>query len=280
MRTIPHALTFHGKDGRFNFQSKAIFESVIIKPQCSRMSNRKLAKRKIAVGLGIICVLLIAGFGAVLVSYGASNAQSGNGSNPWKLTLEDLQNAVHDMSAIIDQMRSDLFGLQNSMQNLTGTVNELKSNLTDLQVTGSSPVYRSINLGVFNISSGLTYHFDIPDINHPVFCGGFSTLSVYYYIEDVSEGNFTLRVSLGSVDWYDGPPGLGGQYGGPMTSEPIDSLNITIVRDSMGYSSAYTQPVLIQTKAPYFGLGFRTSTNSPNWQDIWVQIRVFAYLRN
>ncbi len=244
------------------------------------MSNRKIVSKKVAIGLGVICLILSASFGVVLTSNAKTNeAELGNDGNPWRSLLKDLQNAVNNLARTTNQMRTDLTHLQNSMDNLTQTLNDLKSNPSNPQTTNNTPAYRSIDLGTLTLS-GMTYRFDIPDYNNPVFCSGFSALSVYYYIDDVSEGNFTLSVSLGSVEWYDGPPGLGGQYGGPMTMEPVGSLNVTVVRDSNGWGSAYTQPVLIQTKAPYFTLGFSTTTNSPDWTNIWVRIRVFAYLRS
>jgi uncharacterized coiled-coil protein SlyX len=216
--------------------------------------------------------------------------------------INDKDNELDSEKATLDQLTARIVSQNDTINQLTaaivdknGTINQLESNLTNLQnqvtlltlmqhdlqnAMGNLTAYKSLDFGEINISSGLIYRFEVPDRSSPAFCGGFSALSVYYYIDDVSDGNFTLAVSIGAVEWFNGKPGLGGEYGGPMTIEPLDSLNITIIRDSYGWSSGYAQPILIQTKAPYFVLAFSTSTDSPNWQNIWVHIRVFAYLRS
>lgn len=211
-----------------------------------------------------------------------------NQVNSQKLTTNQLTARIVDQNYTIKQLTTTIAGQNN-------TINQLESNLTNLQnqialltltqhdlqnAMGNLTPYETLDFGEINISSGSWHGFEIPDRNSPAFCGGFSVLSVYYYVDDMSDGNFTLSVSLGAVEWFNGIPGLGGQYGGPITIEPLDSLNITIIRNSQGWTMGYAQPTLIQTKAPYFALAFNTSTDSPNWQNMWVHVRVFAYLRS
>jgi uncharacterized coiled-coil protein SlyX len=249
---------------------------------------KKVAERRVPVALGILCILLVAILGTAVAYYTTTINDKDNELNSQEATLNQLTTRIVNQNDTINQLTATIV-------DKNGTINQLESNLTNLQnqialltlmqhdlqnAMGNLTPYESIDFGEINVSSGQSQGFEIPDRSSPAFCGGFSVLSVYYYIDDVSDGNFTLAVSIGAVEWFNGKPGLGGEYGGPMTIEPLDSLNITIIRDSYGWSSGYAQPILIQTKAPYFVLAFSTSTDSPNWQNIWVHIRVFAYLRS
>jgi hypothetical protein len=185
--------------------------------------------------------------------------------------LNDKDNELNNQELANGQLNATI-AIQNNF------ISQLESNLTNPQNTLLQ--YETLDFGEFNVTSGLMHNFEIPSRNSPAFCGGFGVISVYYLVDDVSDGNFNLTVSLGQVEWFNGIPGLGGQYGGPFTLEPVNSVNITIVRNTQFWTSAYPQPTLIETKAPYFVLGFNTFTDSPNWQSIWVQVRVFAYLRS
>jgi hypothetical protein len=151
----------------------------------------------------------------------------------------------------------------------------------DVTVTNLEPAiseYVTYSLGSFNITSGMFHQFDVPDWNSPILCGGYSRLSVYFKVELMGEGTYELTISLAGIHWFNGVPG--GQYGGPYSYETAKGSNITVLRDSQGWTSNRPNPVLIKTKAPYFTLAFSTSTDSPDWPNIWTVIEVIVYLRN
>jgi len=152
----------------------------------------------------------------------------------------------------------------------------------NVYVTNMEPAiseYETYRLGLFNITSGRYYQFEIPDWNSPILCGGYSRLSVYYREEWMSAGTYELTISLAGVHWFDGIPG-GGRYGGPYSHETVEGSNITVLRDSQGWSANRIKPLLIETKAPYFTLAFRTQTDAADWANIWAVIEVIVYLRN
>ncbi len=129
--------------------------------------------------------------------------------------------------------------------------------------------YELLYLGKFNITSGKAYYFDIPDWNNPVFCGGYSRLSVSYDVSSTNAGSYDLTLSLAGISWFVSKAVT-------LTLERVYLLNTTIT--AQGFTKP--EPALIVTKAPYFSLEFRTDTSAPNWQNIWIAIDVYVYLRS
>jgi predicted PurR-regulated permease PerM len=278
---------------------------------------RKMVGRSVAIAFGIVCIILIAGLGGAMAYYTMTINNKNTTINQLNTTTSDQINTIASLNANVTNLTNEMNQLQTWLAgNVTSyeaqisslnagitqlqtwlngnetLLNQTQTDITNLQtlivdqnntidqLQSSATPYETLDFGEINITSGLFHMFEIPSRNSPAFCGGFSTLSVYYMVDDVSDGNFSLTVLLDSVEWFNGIPGQGGQYGGPFTIEPLNSLNTTIDRNSQGWTSEYTQPLLIQTKAPYFVLAFDTSTDSPNWQNIWVRVHVFAYLRS
>ena len=161
-----------------------------------------------------------------------------------------------------------------------GTTGDPAKNVTVTNMEPAISEYDTYRLGLFNITSGRYYQFSIPDYNSPILCGGYSRLSVYFRGEWMSAGTYELTISLAGVQWFDGIPGEGGQYGGPYSYETVEGSSITVIRDNQGWSANRINPLLIETKAPYFTLAFRTQTDAADWQNIWTVIEVIVYLRN
>jgi len=210
----------------------------------------------------IVMGLIVCGIIVILLSF----------STVWFIVrINDLQAQVSTLQTERTSLQGTIDNLGNQTTNLQDQINNLTGILDNLTV--QTLQFRSLDLGLFDINSGLFHGFYIPDVNSPVFAGGYSQLSVYYTVDDVTSGNFTLTITLSDVLWYS-------SYPGPQTFEAINSLNTTVVSNSQGYSTSFLQPLPIQTKAPYFVLAFSTDTNSTDWQNIGVWIRVFVYLKN
>lgn len=133
------------------------------------------------------------------------------------------------------------------------------------------PDYQVLHLGIFNITSGLTYSFAVPDWNHPIPADEYTKFSVLYDVFDMSPGNYRLNVSVAAITWW--------IVHGPYAQEHVKLSQISLTRHAEGFDATIPTVDLTEIKAPHFNLEFQTQTDSPNWQNIWILINVYVYLR-
>jgi hypothetical protein len=135
--------------------------------------------------------------------------------------------------------------------------------------------YETIHLGTFNITSGKYFTFSVPiDLNTPIFCGGYSKLSIMYEPLNYNNINdFTLYLS--TIKWYTEAY----SHYVPWTIQTIEFVHLSNSTYD-GQLIYLPEPALVNVKAPYFALTFTTETDSSNWMNMWVVINVWVYLRN
>lgn len=194
--------------------------------------------------------LLVCGIGIILLVV----------SNLWLyMELCRVESEVNALKAEKDFLLNDLLA---KLGNLNGTNGP--SEKTDFEI---------LDLGNFHISSGKMSQFEVPDWNNPVFVGGYDKVSIFYEIYDLSPGNYNLTIWLKGIAWFSSERGT-------ILHETINALRMNITREDGTFHSHYVEPVIVETKGPYFSASFSTDTTSPEWSSIWVVIRVRLYLRN
>ena len=154
--------------------------------------------------------------------------------------------------------------------------NQLLETLRNVNVTNwpsEKPDYEIVDLGNFNMNSGKLHRFKIPDWNSPVFVGGYDKVSIFFEIYDLSPGNYNLTIWLQGITWFSSERGT-------ILHEPLNTLNMNIMREEDTFHTHYVEPVIVETKGPYLSASFSTDTAAPEWSSIWVVIRVHLYLRN
>lgn len=129
----------------------------------SKMSERKLVSRNVAIGLGIICIILIAGLGAAMVYYTITIFDKNN-----TISLQNSQ-----LSSLNNTMSNQIAQQNTTIINLQSTIDRLKKlqNLTD-QILSMHMAYDTDGnwLGTWNlvakfnestVSGGNTSNFQI-----------------------------------------------------------------------------------------------------------------------
>ena len=92
------------------------------------MSEKKTVRRSVAIGLGIICIVVVAGLVGALAYYN------------YTPIINDKDKTISSLTAEIGQLNSEINQLNSTILNLQGqvgvdnlTINLLKANLTNLQ---------------------------------------------------------------------------------------------------------------------------------------------------
>lgn len=190
-------------------------------------------------------------------SYSATNT---NGYDPWIDTNHDGTIDIYDIIAVASRF---------------GTSGDPALNVTVTNFPSPKLQYETVFLGQFNITSGRYISFFIPtDLNNPVFCGGYSKLSVMYQPIFYSNTlNFTLYLS--AIGWWT-------EAFSHYVPHSIRTYDYTYLSNcTLALPRIYLpEPALVDVKAPYFSLVFTTKTDSPNWMNMWVVIDVWVYLRS
>jgi cell division protein FtsL len=90
---------------------------------------KKIGGRSVAAALGIICVILVASLGSVIVAY--------------TFTVNDKNDTISSLRSQISQLNSNVTNLQKQITSDDTTINSLFSNITNLQEELNSVLNRS-----------------------------------------------------------------------------------------------------------------------------------------
>lgn len=93
------------------------------------MSERKIVRRSVAIALGIICIVLIAGIVELWFAYLVEKDYRNDDDNK----IAGLNDLLSNANNQISQLYSNITNLQNQVASQTSTINLLTSNLTNLQ---------------------------------------------------------------------------------------------------------------------------------------------------
>ncbi len=145
--------------------------------------------------------------------------------NDLQTQVDTLQTEKTSLQTKTDNFEAQIYNLQNQINDVTNTLGNL---------TVDTHQFRSLDLGLYNINSGLFHNFYVPDMFSPVFVSGYGRLSVYFTVEDVTPGNFTMTVSLNSIVWWN-------SLSGNQTFEFVYSPSRTVFRNSQGFTTTYPQ---------------------------------------
>jgi len=103
----------------------------------------------------------------------------------------------------------------------------------------------------------------------PVFCGGYSRLSILMYPLKLSEGDYEVTILIDTIYWKDST--------GIAVADSVDRLEARIYQTWSGWTWWVPEYAITETKAPYFQFLFRA--NSTTFRG-WVELKVCVYLRN
>jgi hypothetical protein len=96
------------------------------------MSEKKVVRRGVAIALGIVCILLIAGLGGAMAYYTVTINNKDNEVNSQKATISQLNATIEDQNNTINQSNTNVTNLQNQNTNLQNQVTGLQTQVNDL----------------------------------------------------------------------------------------------------------------------------------------------------
>jgi predicted nucleic acid-binding Zn-ribbon protein len=95
------------------------------------MSEKKVVRRTVALALGVICIILIAGLGGAMAYYTVTINNLDNKVDSQKATISQLNATIEDQNNTISQLNTDVTNLQNQNANLQAKETQLQTWLDD-----------------------------------------------------------------------------------------------------------------------------------------------------
>ena len=92
--------------------------------------ERKVVGRSVALALGIVCILLVAGLGGAMAYYTVAIINKDDEVNSQKATISQLNATIEDQNTTINQLNINVTNLQNQTTTLQKQLNDLL-NATD-----------------------------------------------------------------------------------------------------------------------------------------------------
>lgn len=107
----------------------------------SETKSKRIVGRSVAVALGIICIVLVAGFGGAMLYTVTLLNDKNNQIDSLNNQISTLNSTISSLNSQITQLNSDISNLQNQVASQNSTINQLTSNLTTLQKQVASEPY-------------------------------------------------------------------------------------------------------------------------------------------
>jgi len=105
------------------------------------MSEKKVVGRRVAIALGTVCILLIAGLGGAIAYYAVRINNKDNEVKSQKATISQLNATIEDQNSTINQLNTNITNLQNQNTHLQNQVMALQTQVNDLLNTTDSLYY-------------------------------------------------------------------------------------------------------------------------------------------
>jgi hypothetical protein len=99
---------------------------------------------------------------------------------------------------------------------------------------------------------------------------GYGKMSILVLLKDWSDTAYNITLWIVRIDW--------GLSWFPDMSSEYFSVNTTF--DPRAGAWYPPQPLLVETKGPYFAVWFRATTTAPDPSQVWATFDVYAYLKN
>jgi hypothetical protein len=219
--------------------------------KASETKSKKVVGRDVAIALGIICILLIAGLGGAfayytMVIYSKENelASANNTISQLNNNITNLQNQDKQLQTWLDGNETLLNQTQAKNTNLQNQIDSLNSNVTNLQ--------NQVN----NFHIGSTENSTIWVNNENLHENSSSDLIIFVFADVPSAGYVSIRVSSNNNSTY---VGLGTPSISPTNSTDINFP--TYYQLSVGFGGTVVFPVLPTSWIQiYFGSSFGEAT--------------------
>jgi hypothetical protein len=124
------------------------------------MSEKKVVRRSVAIALGIVCILLIAGLGGAMAHYAVIINNKDNEVNTQKATISQLNATMEDQNNTINQLNTNVTNLQNQNTNLQNQVTGLQTQVNELLYGKDFSLYYD-EFGNVSVE-GRSYNFSPP----------------------------------------------------------------------------------------------------------------------
>jgi uncharacterized protein HemX len=175
-------------------------------PKQPETRAKKIVTRNVAVALGIICIILVAGIGAAMAYYTLAINNKQSELTSANKTINQLNTTILKQDDAINQLNATVTNLLNQTASDNATINSLTSSLTDLQQELNSILNESSSIGDLVMSDPSAW------VNRTVVVEGVFGLSpdaMLLFIKspwlfEVSSGNQTIGVSLNQsqYNWF------------------------------------------------------------------------------
>jgi len=145
----------------------------------SETEPRKVVRRSVAIALGIMCIILVAGIGGAMIYDTMTINNKNNEVNSQKIAINQLNATIVEQNDTISQLSTDLTNLQNQINQLIANLFQESTVIAQNYSVASAP----------NSSTVIVSNNTVLPNNVPVLCNGISVLVTNglqsYYIDHV-----------------------------------------------------------------------------------------------